>query len=329
MPSTTDRQPLIPIAEQRLARSALSRLLSQLAESKGRLLYLVGPAGCGKSALLTESFGELPSSQVPPHQPPEPEVIGQTGKSFTRKVPATGSDVRTRREPDSRTFRLFPPAKTVNLTAAEFAAQLADASTKQQVPNFQEGFRNVSVLVCEDIQSIEGRPETLNQLLAAIDDLLAGGSDVIVTSTKLPGQLDSFPPKLVSRFRGGTVIAIKPPGLESRTSLLQLFCRQRQISISREALGLLAESLAVSPRELIGVVTQLSELRRSFKRSDVEAFLRDTLPTKQITPLTVARAVAIGAALTGFAAVAAPPDLPEGYISGVVMTLDAGQAARH
>lgn len=246
MSPTTDLQPLIPIAEQRLARAALRRLLNSTTADKGRLLYLFGPAGSGKSALLAESFRELPSSQVPPLQ----------------------------------------------LTAAEFAAQLAEASSNQRVPDFQERFRSVSVLVCEDIQAIEGRPETQRQLLAAIDDLLAHGSDVIVTSTRLPGQLESFPAKLVSRFRGGTVIVIKPPGPESRTVLLQLFCRQRHMSISRDALALLAESLDVSPRELAGVVTQLSELRRSLKRADAEAFLRDKLPTKVVTPLTVTRAVA-------------------------------------
>ena len=246
MSSTTDLQPLIPIAEQRLARSALRRLLSQTTDGKGRLVYLVGPAGSGKSALLAESFRELPSSQVPPLQ----------------------------------------------LTAAEFAAQLAEASSNQQVPDFQERFRSVSVLVCEDIQAIEGRPETQRQLLAAIDDLLAHGSDVIVTSTRLPGQLESFPAKLVSRLRGGTVIGIKPPGPDSRAELLQLFCRLHHLSISRDAVALLAESLEVSPRELNGVVTQLSELRRSLKRADAEAFLRDKLPTKLVTPLTVARAVA-------------------------------------
>jgi chromosomal replication initiator protein len=242
----TNVEPLIPIAEQRLARSALRRLLKPTAAGKGRLLYLVGPAGCGKSALLAESFRELPSSQVPPLQ----------------------------------------------VTAAGFAAQLAEASSHQQVPEFQERFRFVSVLVCEDIQALERRPETLRQLLATIDELLAHGSDVIVTSTKLPGQLESFPAKLVSRLRGGTLLGIKPPGSESRAELLRLFGRQRRLAISRDALALLAESLEVSPRELIGVVTQLAELRRSLKRADIEEFLRQELPAKSLTPLKVSRAVA-------------------------------------
>lgn len=247
-------EPLILLAEQQLARSALRRLLKPSTAGKGRLVSLVGSSGSGKSALLAESFRERSSSQVP----------------------------------------------TLQVTAAEFAAQLAEASSTQQVPEFQERFRSVSVLVCEDLQALERRPETLRQLLAVIDDLLAHGSDVIVTSTKLPGQLESFPAKLVSRLRGGTTIRIKPPGPESRAELLRLFCRQRRLSISRDALALLAESLEVSPRELIGLVTQLSELNRSLKRADVEVFLRQELPTKTLTPMRVTRAVAkeFGIALT-------------------------------
>lgn len=246
MPQTTAQQLLIPLAEQRLAHLALHRLLKSTSAGKGRLLYLVGPPGCGKSALLAESFRELPSSQVPPRQ----------------------------------------------LTAAEFAAQLAEASSNQLIPEFQERFRSVSVLVCEDIQAIERRPETQRQLLAAIDELLALGSDVIVTSTKLPGQLESFPARLVSRFRGGTVARIRLPMPDSRAELLRHFCRQRNLTISREALALLAESLEFSPRELNGVVTQLSTQRGSLKRANIEEFLRQTNPVKSLTPQKVARAVA-------------------------------------
>lgn len=250
--TATTVEPLIPLAEQRLARSALRRLLKPVAEGKGRLLYLCGPAGCGKSALLAESFRERSSPQVP----------------------------------------------TLQLTAAEFGAQLAEASANQQLPDFQERFRSVSALACEDLQAIERRPETLRQLLATIDELLAHGSDVIVTSTKLPGQLESFPAKLVSRFRGGTLVGIKLPEADSRAELLRLFCRQRHLAISRDALALLAESLEVSPRELIGVVTQLSEQHRSLKRADIEEFLQREPPTKSITPLKVTRAVARDFGLT-------------------------------
>lgn len=246
MPATANSTPLIAIAEQQLARSALRRLMTSNSAGKGRLLYLVGPAGCGKSALLAESFRERASSQVP----------------------------------------------TLQVTAAEFAAELADASDQNTLSEFQQRFRSVSVLVCEDLQAIERRPETQRQLMATFDELLAHGSDVIVSSTRLPGQLESFPARFVSRLRGGTILRIKPPGAESRLELLRLFSRQQRLSVSRDALALLADSLEESPRVLLGTVRQLTELRRSLKRADVEAFLKQEVPATSVTPLKVARAVA-------------------------------------
>lgn len=246
MPASTNAALLIPLAEQRLAKLALHRLNQPATRGKGRLVYLFGPAGCGKSALLAESFREPPDSQVPP----------------------------------------------LKLTASEFAAQVAEASEAKQLSEFQERFRSVSVLICEDVQALAGRPQTLQQLLAILDDLLAHGQDVVVSSTKLPGELDAFPAKLINRFRGGTIVRVKSPGPDSRTDLLRLFARRNRVSIARDAVALLAESLTVSARELAGVVLQLAELRHPVKRADVEEFLHRELPAKSVTPLAVSRAVA-------------------------------------
>ena len=233
---------LIPIAEQRLARVALSRLAKTTREDKGRLLYLVGPAGTGKSALIREFLRDVEEHCV--------------------------------------------------VTASEFAAQLAEASDKKEVAEFQERFRNVSVFVCEDIHAIEGRPQTQQQLLAAIDELVAHGKDVIVSSTKMPGELGSYSRRLVNRFRGGTVVAVKHPGTESRAALLRQFSRQQKITLSRDAVALLADSLAVSSRELSGIVTQLAERRQPIKREVIERWLHEDFPSSTITPLAITKAVA-------------------------------------
>lgn len=246
MSSTNPSSPLIPLAEQRLARLTLRRLAQPPATGKGRLIYLVGPAGCGKSALLQESFGNQATSQVP----------------------------------------------LLSLTASEFAAQLADASEHQTIPEFQQQFRSVSVLICEDLQALGARMETQQQLLAILDEILAHGGLVVVSSTQLPGQLDSFSSKLVSRFRGGTILTIENPGPDSRLELLRLFARQRQVPISRDALLLLANSVAGSPRELAGIVTQLAEARRPIKLADIDEFVQRQLPNRNITPVRILRAVA-------------------------------------
>jgi chromosomal replication initiator protein len=178
------------------------------------------------------------------------------------------------------------------ITATEFAAQLAESSDKKELPDFQQRFRAISVFCCEDIHAIAARPQTQQQLLAVIDELLAHGNDVIISSTKMPGQLESYLPKLVNRFRGGTILTIKLPSSESRLLLLRHFAQQTKVTIPREALALLAESVKVSPRELAGIVTQLAERRGLIKRETIEELLRQDYSTRKITPLRVTKAVA-------------------------------------
>ncbi len=240
--SAANFETLIPIAEQRLARVALSRLKKPVHEGKGRLVYLVGSAGCGKSALIREFVRDLNEVCI--------------------------------------------------VTASEFAAQLAESSDKKELAEFQSRFRAISVFCCEDIHAITGRPQTQQQLLAAIDELLAHGNDVVVSSSKMPGQLETYLPKLVNRFRGGTILTIKSPDSESRALLLRHFAQQTKVTIPREALALLAESVKVSPRELAGIVTQLAERRGLIKRETIEELLRQDYPTHKITLLRVTKAVA-------------------------------------
>ena len=237
---------MIPLPEQRLARLCLRRLCQPAFNGKGQLLYLVGPAGCGKSALLTEFFSESLSSQVP----------------------------------------------SLRVTASDFAAQLAEASEQGRIPEFQERFRSVSVLACEDLQSLIGRTRSLQQLLAIVDDLLANGSNVIVSSTKRPGELETFPSKLRNRFRGGTLAAINPLAASSRADLLRGFMRARRQTISRDALALLADSIDASPRELAGIATQLADAPQPLRLPQVEEFLLRGFPPPALSPVKVARRVA-------------------------------------
>lgn len=237
---------LIPIAEQRLARSVLQRLGHANSEGKGRLFYLVGPPGCGKSALLAEFFATLPQTQAPP----------------------------------------------LRLTASEFAAQLAEASVARLIVPFQDRCRSASCFVCEDLQALEDRRESLQQLLAILDDLASLGVDAVVSSTKLPGELEGFPPKLLSRFRGGTILEVTLPLLESRVALLRHFAGRHRLSITRDALQYLADAAAVSPRELEGIILQLSKWGRPLKLSDIESFLASDFPHLPLSLNDICRAVA-------------------------------------
>ncbi len=203
--------------------------------------------------------------------------------------------------------RLFlarhPTARVEHVTAAEFAAEFAEASSRKTIPLFQTATRQFDLFVMEDLQALERRKQTQIQLLLLCDELAAGGCQIIWTSRSPPGEMPQFSRKLVSRFRGGVTGHLRQPGPASRFKLLEHFSRSRQIRLPEEGARLLADELDVSPRELWAALTQLNSIARQHRRpidSDlVRKFLRREVAAPRPKLADVCSAVARQFGITG------------------------------
>ena len=165
----------------------------------------------------------------------------------------------------SHLARLFLQADTgrkASVLASEFAAELAEAAQHRDIPEFQDRFRKLDTLVCEDLQALVGRKESQQQLLAVIDEILGRGGRVLITASRLPGRLDRFDRKLVSRCRGGVVVSVRRPGPASRLQLLEHFASRHQVPLPVDVAQLLAQKITGSPRDLISALGQLETLSR-------------------------------------------------------------------
>ena len=165
----------------------------------------------------------------------------------------------------SHLARLFLQADTgrkASVLASEFAAELAEAAQHRDIPEFQDRFRKLDTLVCEDLQALVGRKESQQQLLAVIDEILGRGGRVLITASRLPGRLDRFDRKLVSRCRGGVVVSVRRPGPASRLQLLEHFASRHQVPLPVDVAQLLARKITGSPRDLVSALGQLETLSR-------------------------------------------------------------------
>ena len=186
--------------------------------------------------------------------------------------------------------------RTRMLTAADFAARLAEASETQTIPDFQQSFRNLDLFVLEDLHSLENRPESQRQLLSILDDLVAHETRILLTGRKPAGELEGFSAKLINRCHGGVSALIQLPGPASRESLLAHFAQSRHIPLSPEVSRILAEACAVGPRELLGLIVQL-ETTAQHERSRIDAafvrrYLKADVTAPQLTVDEIARSVA-------------------------------------
>lgn len=189
-----------------------------------------------------------------------------------------------------------PKARIAVVTAAQFASDLAEASDQNRVPEFQQRYRTVDLLVCEDLTALQNRRATQEQLVAAIDQVLRAGGRVLLTCRQPPRELEGLLPRLASRCRGGVYATLALPDRESREKLLGHFADTRQIAIRRPLLVRLSDALPVSPRELLAALEQLEARARLAHEPIDEALVARFLRSEEFAPAAtlpaVARAVA-------------------------------------
>jgi len=244
--------PFLVLPENSAAHTVLSTLGdSWPSEESPPLVYLQGPSGVGKSALVAAAL-----------------------KAFQKQ---------------------HPRALCESLTAAQFSAQFAEASEDSTIPLFQAALRELDLLILEDLQAIEGRPESVSQLLHLLMALLQRGARVVVTAARAPGTLAGFPPRLVSRLRGGVTVRIRPCDADGRAKLLRHFARHARVNLPVETAVWLGNRLAVTHAELMSVIPRLDALGRQHHRPlDLELARRFLAADEPVTPPSLA---AIGKAV--------------------------------
>lgn len=265
-PAGTAAQPFLLLPENRFAHAVVSRL-SARPVSHVDPRQTAAPIRSVASAQIAYIFG--PSGVGKSH------LVAQ----FVRNV---------RRSSDELNL--------VHTTAAAFAAEFAEASESQTIPDFQQRMRAADVFVCEDLHAIQRRPETQQQLIAVVDAVLEADGRCLFTARCAPGELEDVSPRLVSRIRGGAAAAVESPDDAGRASLLAHFARTHQVPVPMDVCHVLSEALPVSPRELLAVVVGLDAAARhenaKIDRALAERCLRGEVVHDGATLGQVARAVA-------------------------------------
>ncbi len=224
----------------------------------------------GRLVILPENqFAHAAASRLAERVPPIVTISGPAGVGKSHLVRQAISDVQ-RQQGDLR---------LVHLTASELTAQLTKASHAKSLPELQESLRRADLFVCEDLQSLEGRRESQLQLLAILDEVIRQNGRVLLTCRQSPGELKRYSSKLRSRSLGGVCAAMTLPGVSSRQTLLKHFAEVHGVSLDEELAQQLAAALAVSPRELRGIVTQLqivaNQQRQAINHDVVAVVIRD------------------------------------------------------
>lgn len=136
------------------------------------------------------------------------------------------------------------------LTAEEFTSQFVQASKFGNMNQFKERFRNLDMLLLEDIHFLRGKDKTQEELLATIKTLQSHGARVVLTSSFAPRDLAGVDSQLISRFCSGFVAGMEKPCRDTRVHILMEKARHHSIRLPEPVAALLADRITTDVRLL-------------------------------------------------------------------------------
>jgi len=217
-------------------------------------------------------------------------IYGNSGLGKTHLLHAIGNYVQE-----------YWPAKRVRYVSSEvFTNDFINAIQTNTSFNFQAKYRQVDVLMIDDIQFLQGKKETQDSFFATFNALHESGKQVVITSDVSPKLLNSFDERMRSRFEWGLMTDIQAPELETRIAILRKKAESDKIRISDEILDYMAARISSNIRELEGAlirVTAFAALNRTqIDMPLVQAVLKDIVPLGEdgntIAPMEIVRSVA-------------------------------------
>jgi chromosomal replication initiator protein len=155
-------------------------------------------------------------------------------------------------------LRLNAPGLSVRYTTAEcFTNEFVAALRSSGAEGFKSRYRDLDVLLVDDVQFLQGKQHTEEEFFHTFNALYEGGSQLVLSADRLPGELSTLAARLRDRFEWGLTIPVDPPDLPTRLTVLQRLAREAGLDgADREALSELARRVDANVRRLHGAFTK-------------------------------------------------------------------------
>ena len=151
----------------------------------------------------------------------------------------------------------YPEKRLLYVTSETFINELISAIQQGRNTQFRNRFRNVDILMVDDIQFIAGKDSTQEEFFHTFNELFEHGKQIILPSDKPPQEIAKLEERLRSRFAWGLIADIQRPDVETRTAILRAKAISEGVTVPDEVLGLIADHVNSNIRELEGSFNKL------------------------------------------------------------------------
>ena len=151
----------------------------------------------------------------------------------------------------------FPDSRILYLSCETFVNHFIDALENGDMMSFRDKYRNIDVLVVDDIQLLANKERTQEEFFHTFNSLYNAGKQIVLSSDSPPKDIPTLQDRLVSRFKWGMVTEIEPPCFETRMAIVKRKARERGTELPDDVAQFISENIEENVRELEGAVTRL------------------------------------------------------------------------
>lgn len=149
-------------------------------------------------------------------------------------------------------------AATVHYVSSEqFTASFVWSVRNNQMGSFSNLYRNLDVLIVDDVQFLSGKRKTQDEFFHVFNSLHQAGKQIVLTADRLPTEIDGIDEYLISRFQWGMLADIQMPDAETRLEILEQSVREQGVEIDEEVLNFIAVNVKNNVRQLEGALTKM------------------------------------------------------------------------
>lgn len=210
-------------------------------------------------------------------------LYGGVGLGKTHLMHAIGHEVR----------RKNPMARVLYTTSESFTNDLIECIRLNKTPEFRQKYRNLDVLMIDDIQFIAQKDSVQEEFFNTFNTLHNAGKQIVVCSDRPPKELATLEERLRSRFEWGLIADIQKPDLETRIAILRNRIQQDNLKVDDTIVEYIAENVQDSIRELEGSLQRVlffaSISKQPLNMELAQEALKDIVPVQRKQLVTVER----------------------------------------
>ena len=175
-------------------------------------------------------------------------LYGDSGLGKTHLMHAIANHIRNNN----------PKMKVVYISSEKFTNELISAISTRSTAQFREKYRSADVLLIDDIQFLAGKEMAQEEFFHTFNDLHDANKQIVITSDRLPREINTLEDRLKTRFEWGLTGDIQPPDYETRIAILQKKALQDNVNIPYDVYCYMADRIKSNIRELEGALTRIT-----------------------------------------------------------------------